>query len=53
MLRHSDLSATDIAKEAMKIASEICIYTNDRITIEEIDIHSEEIDKKSKDKGKK
>ena len=52
-LRHSDLSATEIAKEAMKIASEICIYTNDRITIEELDIQSEETDKKSKDKGKK
>lgn len=34
--RHADLSASDIAKEAMKIASEICIYTNDRIVVEEL-----------------
>src|SRR5512145_1687664 len=38
LVRHSNLTATDIAREAMKIASEICIYTNDHITIEEIDL---------------
>ncbi len=53
LLRHSDLSATDIAREAMKIASEVCIYTNDHITVEEIDISDGENDKKSKEKGKK
>lgn len=53
LLRHSNLSATEIAKEAMKIASEVCIYTNDHITIEEIDINSEGKDKKSKDEVKK
>ncbi|MGI6680789.1 MAG: ATP-dependent protease subunit HslV [Bdellovibrionota bacterium] len=31
------LSAKDIATKAMKIASEICIYTNDNFTLEEID----------------
>ena len=36
LLKHSDLSALDIVKEAMHIASEICIYTNDRIVIEEL-----------------
>lgn len=41
LVRHSDLSATEIAREAMKIASEICIYTNDRITLEEIDLGAE------------
>jgi len=41
LVRHSNLSATDIAKEAMKIASEICIYTNDHVTIEEIDLNEE------------
>jgi len=51
LVRHSDLSATEIAREAMKIASEICIYTNDNLTIEEIDIDSENNEKKSaKDK---
>ena len=54
LLRHSDLTATEIAREAMKIAAEICIYTNDHITIEEIDEDSGKIENKnSKDKGKK
>src|SRR6202165_4387689 len=30
------LSSREIAEEAMKIASRMCIYTNDRITIEEL-----------------
>ncbi|MDP2725307.1 MAG: ATP-dependent protease subunit HslV [Syntrophales bacterium] len=37
LVRHSDLAASDIAREALKISSEICIYTNDQITIEEVD----------------
>ncbi|MGP8154294.1 MAG: ATP-dependent protease subunit HslV [Smithella sp.] len=54
LLRHSDLTATEIAREAMKIAAEICIYTNDHITIEEIDVDIETSERKnSKDKGKK
>ncbi len=32
----STLNAREIAEKAMKIASEICIYTNDRITYEEL-----------------
>jgi len=36
LLRHTDLSARDIALEAMTIASEICIYTNSQITVEEL-----------------
>lgn len=52
LVRHANLSSTEIAKEAMKIAAEICIYTNDNITIEEIDINAESKAKKnSKDKG--
>ncbi|HEY5498017.1 MAG TPA: ATP-dependent protease subunit HslV [Syntrophales bacterium] len=38
LVRFSDLSATEIAMESVKIASEICIYTNDHITVEELDI---------------
>ncbi len=34
--QHSSLSASDIVKEALRIASEICIYTNDQIVIEEL-----------------
>lgn len=34
MLRHSDLSAEEIVREALSIASEIDIYTNSHISIE-------------------
>jgi ATP-dependent HslUV protease, peptidase subunit HslV len=33
---NTDLSAHDIAEKAMRIAGEICIYTNDHITFEEL-----------------
>jgi len=33
---HSTLSATEIVQEALEIASQICIYTNDRITVLEL-----------------
>jgi ATP-dependent HslUV protease subunit HslV len=36
LIKYTDLSAPDIVKESMLIASEICIYTNDRIVIEEL-----------------
>jgi ATP-dependent HslUV protease subunit HslV len=36
LVRHTDLTALDVVKEAMAIAAEICIYTNDRIVIEEL-----------------
>ncbi|MBO8160946.1 MAG: ATP-dependent protease subunit HslV [Thermosipho sp. (in: Bacteria)] len=36
LLRYTDLSAKEIALESIKIASEICIYTNDNFTIEEL-----------------
>lgn len=36
LFRHTELSAKDIAYEALKIASEICIYTNSNIIIEEL-----------------
>lgn len=41
MVRHSGLGAASIAEEAMKIAAELCIYTNDRIIIEELAIDEE------------
>ena len=34
--RHTDLSPREIAQHAMTIASEICIYTNANLTIEEL-----------------
>jgi len=36
LLRHTELSAKELVKEAMKISAEICIYTNANITIEEL-----------------
>ena len=36
LLKHSKLNAKDLAMEAMRIASEICIYTNANFTVEEI-----------------
>ena len=36
LMEHSDLSAAEICKEAMKIASGICVYTNDHIIVEKI-----------------
>jgi len=37
MIRYSDQSAAEIAEEALKIAADICIYTNKNITLEELD----------------
>jgi ATP-dependent HslUV protease subunit HslV len=37
LLRNTDLDAEEIAKKAIKIAGEICIYTNDNITMEIIE----------------
>ena len=34
LLRHTDLSAAEIVQRALTIASEICIYSNDKIIVE-------------------
>jgi len=36
LAEHTQLSARQIAEEAMKIAGRICIYTNDVVTVEEL-----------------
>ncbi len=36
LLKYSPLSAREIVEEALKIASEICIYTNSNIIVEEL-----------------
>ena len=36
LAQHTTLEPRAIAMEAMKITADICIYTNDRITIEEL-----------------
>ncbi|HKW66788.1 MAG TPA: ATP-dependent protease subunit HslV [Terriglobales bacterium] len=36
LAEHTQLSARQIAEEAMKIAGKMCIYTNDKVTVEEL-----------------
>jgi ATP-dependent HslUV protease subunit HslV len=36
LTKHTELSAREIAEDALRIAGEICIYTNSEITIEEL-----------------
>ena len=33
----TDLSAEDIVRKAMKVAADICVYTNDRLTLETLE----------------
>ncbi|MBI4495432.1 MAG: ATP-dependent protease subunit HslV [Deltaproteobacteria bacterium] len=36
LVRYSDLEARDVAEQAMRLAAEICIYSNDQIVVEEL-----------------
>ncbi|MBI5642539.1 MAG: ATP-dependent protease subunit HslV [Deltaproteobacteria bacterium] len=36
LMRHTELTAREIVEEALKTAAEICIYTNEQITVEEL-----------------
>jgi ATP-dependent HslUV protease subunit HslV len=36
LIENTDLPARDIAEKSLRIAGQICIYTNDQITIEEL-----------------
>jgi ATP-dependent HslUV protease subunit HslV len=36
LLDHTELSAVDIVRQAMKIAADICVFTNHQLTIEEL-----------------
>ena len=38
LLTHADLDAREIVEAAMKIAASLCIYTNNTITVEEIQL---------------
>ena len=33
LLRHTNLSASQIARAAMQVAADLCIYTNDQVTL--------------------
>ncbi|MDX9789085.1 MAG: ATP-dependent protease subunit HslV [Desulfobacterales bacterium] len=37
LVRHADLEAVPIVREAMKIAASLCIYTNETLTIEALE----------------
>ncbi|MBE6106088.1 ATP-dependent protease subunit HslV [Anaerovibrio lipolyticus] len=37
LVKHTELSAAEIAKEALTIAADICVYTNHNIKVEELD----------------
>ena len=37
LVAHSELSAEEICREAMRIAASICVFTNDRITVEKME----------------
>jgi ATP-dependent HslUV protease subunit HslV len=36
LMQHTQMPAEEVARESMKIASQICIYTNDNITVESL-----------------
>ena len=36
MVQHTDLEAKEVAKEALSIAADICVYTNHNIKVEEL-----------------
>ncbi|MGI5816925.1 MAG: ATP-dependent protease subunit HslV [Armatimonadota bacterium] len=42
LLRHTDMSAREIAETALRIAGEICVYTNDTLTVEELPAEDDE-----------
>ena len=37
LVKHTDMEAVDIAKEAMTIAADICVFTNHNIIVEELE----------------
>jgi ATP-dependent HslUV protease subunit HslV len=38
LVKHSALDARAIATEAMRLAAEICVYTNDQVSVEELEV---------------
>jgi len=36
LVKHTDLSTSDIVREAMLVAASICVYTNEQINVEEL-----------------
>ena len=42
LVAHTDLDARDVVESAMRIAAELCIYTNDRFTIDSVEAPPED-----------
>lgn len=42
LLRHApaEMTAAELVRESLRIAADICIYTNDKISVEELDVQS-------------
>jgi ATP-dependent HslUV protease subunit HslV len=36
LIRHTDMEAREIAEASMKVAAEICVFTNDELSVEEL-----------------
>jgi ATP-dependent HslUV protease subunit HslV len=36
LARHTEMDAATIARESMRVAAEICVYTNENVTVEEL-----------------
>ena len=36
LMRHTDMTAHEIAEAALHVAASICVYTNDHITVEDV-----------------
>ncbi len=42
LMRNTDMSAREVAETALGIAGEICVYTNDQLTVEELPLPKDE-----------
>lgn len=36
LIQHTELGAAEVAERALRVAAEICVYTNDSITVEQL-----------------
>jgi ATP-dependent HslUV protease subunit HslV len=50
LIGHSKLNAREIAEEAMRIAADICIFTNNRVLVEELDVDVAALNRKKEEK---
>jgi ATP-dependent HslUV protease subunit HslV len=50
LIGHSKLNARGIAEEAMRIAADICIFTNNRVLVEELDVDVAALNRKKEEK---